>query len=433
MKKLTLLGVLGLLCLALNAQRNIKPLSIGDKIPDIRFSQVLNYKKPQASLSDFKSSLFIIDFWSIWCASCIQKFYHLDSLKKKYAGNLDFLLVHTVRDIATDLEKVNRFLHTYKKEKNPGFSLPTVVGDTVIEKMFPHTMLPHYVWVNKNREVIAITDAEALVEKNIDAFFSGRELSVPLKEDILNYNAQQPLFDNNNGAPSASFNIRSTIAGYLKGLPEGPVRIVKNEKTQKHTYLNVPLLKIYKDAFNFFPFRDNRYIIESRKIDMLIDKKPQGYDTKNLLTYELIAPLDTEAKKIAAKTVHDINNFFGLAASIEKQSMQCWAIVIKDSGRIPVTKGAASKIDLSNEHTGVKLFINVSLADLVIKLNAQQVGKPLVPIVLDGTNYTKKFDLALKVNNLHDMAALRSELLKNGFDLLPVLRELEMLVIRDAE
>jgi len=75
---------LGFICLA----GEVKPLKIGDKVPDIEFKLVDSKTGgiSKGKLSDYKGKLVIIDFWASWCYSCLHKFPKMDELQKKYSN-----------------------------------------------------------------------------------------------------------------------------------------------------------------------------------------------------------------------------------------------------------------------------------------------------------------------------------------------------------
>ncbi len=73
-------------------------LNIGDTVPDILLSGLVNYPVKTARLSDFRGKHIIIDFWSTWCGACIHLFPELDSLQKKYKSDLVILAVTSQKE-----------------------------------------------------------------------------------------------------------------------------------------------------------------------------------------------------------------------------------------------------------------------------------------------------------------------------------------------
>lgn len=118
---------------AQNKIRDKTGFKIGDRMPDIVFTKVLNYKDSTAKLSDFKGKAILLDFWATWCGSCIKGFPHIDSIQKKYPKNLKVLMVNTSsRDTKA---KVEDFLLLQKKQI-PGFSIPLILGDSTLKSLF---------------------------------------------------------------------------------------------------------------------------------------------------------------------------------------------------------------------------------------------------------------------------------------------------------
>lgn len=56
MTKLALVCVLAMICHYMQAQNYIKPLTVGDTVPDITFNNVINGNKKVVRLSDYKSN-----------------------------------------------------------------------------------------------------------------------------------------------------------------------------------------------------------------------------------------------------------------------------------------------------------------------------------------------------------------------------------------
>ncbi|HEX3024864.1 MAG TPA: TlpA disulfide reductase family protein, partial [Chitinophagaceae bacterium] len=115
-----LISILAILLPLLNLYAQIKPLGIGDTMPDVQLNNIINYPVSQIPLSPFKNKHTIIDFWATWCSSCIHHFQQLDSLQKQYPQQLQVLLVNSKNSVDTK-EKITGFIANYRST-HPGFS-----------------------------------------------------------------------------------------------------------------------------------------------------------------------------------------------------------------------------------------------------------------------------------------------------------------------
>jgi thiol-disulfide isomerase/thioredoxin len=70
----------------------VKALSIADTMPGIPTGIMINYSKPSVRLSDFKNDLVILDFWSTWCAPCIEALPEFQQLQAEFGNKLQFVL-----------------------------------------------------------------------------------------------------------------------------------------------------------------------------------------------------------------------------------------------------------------------------------------------------------------------------------------------------
>src|ERR1700704_2941312 len=70
-----------------------KGLSIGDTLPEIRLTKIYKQESNRLNLKSFYSKLLILDFWGTWCKPCILAMPKMDSLQKKYQGQLRILPV----------------------------------------------------------------------------------------------------------------------------------------------------------------------------------------------------------------------------------------------------------------------------------------------------------------------------------------------------
>jgi thiol-disulfide isomerase/thioredoxin len=184
MKKTIIFIAMAVLCLFFrgNCQQGSKyalnKLSIGDKVPDLVFDQVLNGERLPVALSAFKGKAVILDFWGTWCGSCISSFPKMEKLQSKFGRNLKILFVNDSK--ADSLAQIVAFLDRRVKE-GQGLKIPVVYERDFISAMFPHRAYPHYVWIGADRRVAAVTGSTEVNEVNLARFFAGLDLNLKVK------------------------------------------------------------------------------------------------------------------------------------------------------------------------------------------------------------------------------------------------------------
>lgn len=165
-----------LIALSLPSFAQMKELNIGDTIVDMKLERIVNYKSKTANLYDFKRDLLIIDFWASWCSPCIAMFPKTDSIQKEFAGNVQFLSV-----TQEDSKTVTLFLDKMKTVKK--LNVVSVVNDRLLSKHFPHNTMPHFVWINRQGIIVAITGSEEINRYNIKNYLDGKQLKLTNKTD----------------------------------------------------------------------------------------------------------------------------------------------------------------------------------------------------------------------------------------------------------
>jgi len=182
MKKIAIYIVLALLCLnfrvAAQHSQPVIQLHISDQVPDITFSNLLYYKTATAKLADFKGKVILLDFWATWCSNCINGLPHMDSLQRQFGGNLQVFLINC-KKTGDGLDKINALFKRMGSKPN----LPVAVQDTVCSSYFRFTALPHYVWINRQGVVVAITGKKEVTEQNVEQLIRYGRIDLPVKED----------------------------------------------------------------------------------------------------------------------------------------------------------------------------------------------------------------------------------------------------------
>lgn len=137
----------------------IKPLAIGDTVPDIEF-EIANYPAGKIRLSDFKGKMVILDFWATWCAPCVSQLFKLDSLQKQFKDQLQIVLVNT----SGRKNGYNKVISVFEKYR---FQLPFVKGNVLSGQLFPYSEVPHFIWIDEKGIVRNITSFNKVTQENI--------------------------------------------------------------------------------------------------------------------------------------------------------------------------------------------------------------------------------------------------------------------------
>src|SRR6185436_14027231 len=89
-------------------------LRIGDLVPDVAVSNVLNYPGGKVRLSDFRGKVVILDFWNTGCAPCIAAMPKMQHLQEQFDDKIQILLV----DWQNSTEQVQQLFkkNTYIKD-----------------------------------------------------------------------------------------------------------------------------------------------------------------------------------------------------------------------------------------------------------------------------------------------------------------------------
>lgn len=411
----------------ISTNNEIRELTVGDKVPNIEF-ELVNYATKKAHLSNFKGKYLILDFWATWCTSCVKKFPRLDSIQTQFQDKqLQVLLVNT-KSTGDDEKKVSRFFEKRKENNIKGFKLISIVNDSLMNILFPHKMVPHYVWVDNNGTLQAITSSEQITQENIERFLNGKELQLPLKKDIT-IDFSKPLFANGNGMNDVRFIHRSFLTGYLDGFPGASGILYDENRMVTGLYsTNVSKLLLVKQAYTEMDMFDKNRIVLNVKEPSKFNRTNESWDTwkhENALGYQLITPATTieKARKLMQE---DLKRYFNVSINIEKRDAKCYVLKIKTPGNIPYSNGGTPSNNLYEDTRTSRYILNMPISVLVKRLNNGVYSVP----VIDETGTDENVDLRLP-NELGDFNELKSELNKYGFDLIEKERLIDVFVVND--
>lgn len=415
-------------------QQGSKRLAIGDAVPDIVLSKIINHKSNSIKFSSLRGKVVVLDFWATWCSPCVKGMPKLDTLQRRFGNKLVVLPVTN--------EKEQLIRHFFKIRKN--LALPCVIDSTdKLRDYFPYRSIPHLVLINQQGKIVAITTSAQINEKVIGDVLDGRTIALVEKKDDINYNPYKPLFlDGNAAGLEDKIVFRSLMTKHLPGLSSQFFDTYVNDQPVGFSNVNSHLSQmfmlgsgwmynlVYSRAFYEFdgvlsPLNDS--IIKE-------EKRTDEWYNRNIFSYDIIAPHLTlpEQLSVMLGEVKKTYAMLGYEALLTKRKVPCLILKVKDSSLV-MTKGG-QMVNGHNVDTDTLTISNTPLKDLATMMESYCN----VP-VLDETKLNRNFDLAYKVSDLKDAGPGSGEanqqyfkalLKKIGLYLEPDVREVEVMLLR---
>lgn len=253
MKKTILTIVLATLCLFFKAgAQDIKPLKVGDKVPEILWDMpltVINHSegKQTINLRNYKGKLIILDFWGSYCAPCIRFLPKLDSLGQDFKPQIHVLPI-------SDFKKADELSTALNRLKVlSGFKAPIALFNEKLKKYFPHQFVSHVIWINRDGIVCAITESDYVTKNNIEELLAGKKVQWPQKRDFKSSFYKKPLLSFNHSELQKPQRIYSSVlTGNMEGISP-PMGTYRDSSSQTSTtgYYNMELLAMCQMAMEY--------------------------------------------------------------------------------------------------------------------------------------------------------------------------------------
>lgn len=418
-----------ILCPYGNMAQPIKPLNIGDEVPDIELTNVYNYPLSTIHLSDLKGKLVILDFWSTWCGACIESFPKMATLQKEFGDELQVLLINTYNGDSAG--RVKPFFEKRKQRTGLGMELPYSLLQTSLAEYFPYKFIPHYVWIDKAGKVIATTSQLEVTHSNIKAAIENNNTAMHTKQDMLDFNPDVSLFVNGNGGTGNEYVYRSIFTHYIEGIGNA-TGLTRNDsgKIIRFYMFNASLGMLLRTAYSSQMKYSPGRIINELKNPSLFYPQNDG-DTsfyKNRYCYEIdmaAATLDSIFKCIR----EDIARVFHVIVKNEQRLVKC--LVLRATEKLHNSKSRGGEGIVSLEKSDLKKYIhNQPVSTLAAILNDLPAFKDVT--VIDNTGIAYNIDLEFP-QSLFDMdiPSLQKKLEAAGFVFTEEKRKLDVAVITD--
>ncbi|MFA6245575.1 MAG: TlpA disulfide reductase family protein [Mucilaginibacter sp.] len=430
---------LAALCLFLNAnaQENItnNGIRIGQTVPDILITNVSGLQlknKPVRSFrfSQLKGKFIILDFWATWCAPCRKMAPVLDSLQKQFGDQV--LFIQVAYESATTVAPVQAAMQRIKP-----YQLPSVTSDVVLNQLFPHRSLPHFVWIDRDGVVKAITEEKEVNARNIQKMLSGENTTMLTKRDSVSpYSPAQPLLIAGNGGDGTGFVYHSLLTRYKPGLNSGTSISPYDETSgQRFTARNVPFPWLCRLAYSekgraFPPSRTLILTRDTPKMDTGLSGQAfnSWLASGNGWCYELALPPQLATSAWSMMQADLARLFPQYQADVEKRRMRCLALVRTGTDDKLRSRGGEHQVAISPFKAVLR---NAHLSQLMMRLERQYLQNSPLPVV-DATHYTGRVDLSIdaRLDNVQD---LNRALAPYGLAFKEQEEAAEVLVIRDAK
>lgn len=424
--------IIALLCLKFwaNAQENkviditSQGVKIGGKVPDEIIPRVLNYKSSSFKLSDFKGKWVIIDFWATWCGACLNMRPTMQKLVTQFEDKLTFISV-TYQSEA----EVKAFFDKQKAKIKT--SIPEVVADALLQNWFPHRLLPHYVWIDPNGIVKAITGSESINEEQIRKMFVGNESGIKRKRDFdrdFDFTKDFPYYT----AQDSTIKVmqQSSLTGLMLGVPSQTYSNFENN-TYRMSVINLSLWHLYRTAYS-----PSKYL-SAKMIEMKVrDSSPiytllrgvelQEWMKTNAYCYQIVTPKENMSN--AYKLMQDdlARMFPQYKAELTQKNRPCWVLEVAGDTSLLRTKGEKPFIETNDKLLVLK---NAKLSAMITRLT-KYYFQDNAPLFLQD-DLDRRVDIELHAT-LTSVNSLNNALKPYGLALVNRNRIQDVLVITDT-
>jgi len=396
-------------------------ISIGQRVPDVFFQHLVNAPKNTARLSDYKGKAVILDFWATWCAPCVGMLPKMEQFQKEFTDGLQVILVNS--------EPSGRVISFFRKmDALNRIDIPCELDNEGLFDKFGVRALPHYVWIDKNGIVVAITGHEDVTGENVKKFVEAERFNYKTKMDdkVVLFDRNKPLLSGENGDVNV-LAYHSVITGYLKGQPS-MYGIPQNDDYAGRRLLatNVSVLSLYCMAYGGtkYPsgFPSNQVLLQIRDTSIKYSFRKGLYrDRTNLYCYELILP-EKLKQRLYPFMQQDIERYFPIHGQVELRETKC-LVLQKIAGYHDVAVNGDPKIDQSYYWVVLQ---NEPVSELLDIIRHYELTTPIV----DEAGITKNISINIQAK-LSDIAAVNRELAKYGLTFVFATRKLETLLLTD--
>jgi hypothetical protein len=406
-------------------------LKIGDTLPGLVLTNLMDSSVGGVRLTDLKAKLVILDFWNVHCSSCILGFKKMQMLEDMHPSEVRVLLV--TRDTKLMVQELARRSKLVRESR-----LTMVVGDTLFSKYFPNGT-PHHVWIDKDRVIRAIINPWSTSEETVSRFLQTNHIK---SRDIFigeKLNLSQPLSGQLYNQPAFRPMRYSFLTSRVDGIPvsEFVEQDSVSKQIAKRAFYNRTLMQLIKIAWGGFDPVNNifglswdksRIINQSRNeglgADSVADADIDDWNAKNTFSYELAGPsTDWDYQKVMQLDVQ--------AAFKVKVIDTIMIMTVYELKRVFGSRTAESKSKISEFRKDYNMEKVVMRNQPVVHLITYLSSYLQPNIIVDSTGITSTIDIDLPLSFAKGVEEANEWLNKYGLKLVKSLLPQRLLIIKD--
>lgn len=416
---LLILWLVVMLSGALRCSAQIRPLKVGDKVPDTEFTRVLNYKSTSLRLSDFKNKVVVLDFWATWCTSCLARFPAERALQRRMGDTLQIILVNP-KNTRNTHSKVAAFF----KERRGLYDFPSIDEDTILSQWFPGLAVPRFAWI-RNNVVVALPEPEALTAGNIRAVYDKRKVSMASgKKSRPDF---RTAFLGNNLNSSTGIRYYSFIGDYRQDLY--PSFNMETDSAGDVIRLDAvdmsvnDLLQLCTPSTGIPAQRTIRHVADQDEFSA--DSSSLSWRIKYRFVYEsTFSPRSPDAARALMRG--EIGRYFQLRVDTVTRDTACYVITLGDSSKIVHGKKGIHGETNIYDHLNTPIFFHDESMTAIAATLEDQFGTPFV----NDTGVRGKVDIDLPPS-FSDFPRVAAAFRRQGFHIARAMRRLTYLRIED--
>lgn len=388
-------------------------LQLGEYVPSQFWNSSFNtYQKGSVKLNFLKGKWIILDFWATWCSPCVAMMPKIQELQTEFGRDVTF--------VSVTYQSEQEVKSIFERKSNES-SILKIINDTLLHGFFPHHVLPHFVWINPEGQISAITGGNEINASSIKQAIAHGKIKERTKKDfVIEYQKSKPLLIDGNGGDGKGLIGHSLLTSYVEGLDPGSSFQKSENGSLKITIRNGSIRKLYGLAFGAMEtyYGKNRLVLRVADTSALYSAATgdqyREWAREHTYCYELILPNTTD-KDFFMTFRRDMENYFPqYKADIKLRKITCLVLTKIIGATDRNLSQNAPNMNVSQE-TGELLVQSMLPNHIVYNLNLFFMQNSAYPVI-DGTDHKSQIDLNFG-NDLSDLEKMNLSLKIYGFKL----------------